>query len=178
MSLRILGTVLPKLTPQRRAELLLALNRELTQDSSKYFVAYGSINTLFDWQAKQIGDPKVAADFFGQLLAIHYIEPPPYSWGNWVFTALLNWGTAHFAAKPETKADYVQAMDTFFTAKSEAVEPNFKRNLIVNSIRTASDTGDASSFYPWLGLSKKLLPPLTPADLRFHCPRHLLRAHN
>ena len=165
-ALRILGTVLSKFQPAQRAALMLEVNREVTQGQMKYFLPYEQYMDIhLDWQFAQLGDPKLETEFFGKLLAIHYSNNPDQPWNNWVFSRLLGWGYNRFANNPATAHGYAQALADFFTARGDGVDPNYKQNLIVDSIRRASDAGQAATYHQWLDISEKLLSPQKPEAL-------------
>lgn len=152
---RCLDKVLPGMTPLERVGVLLACNRELRQENGQKLVTF-SYDDLLQWQTNQIGDPAVAAMYFGKLLAIHHNDNPK---DNWVFEQVLNWSKNHFAAYSAT------AYAEFFRSQGDKVDKNLLRATLSTCIRKAGEAGDMASYRLWNRMAAQMLPPLKPGDV-------------
>lgn len=151
----------PTLTSAERAAFLLACHQDLRQENWVKPEGY-EIGGNFNWQADRIGDPALAVDFFGKLLAIHHDAKPE---NNWIFGAVMQWGNNRFAAAPATAAPYARAMGDFFQSGGSTLDQGMIANTISTGIRKASQAGDMPSYRLWNDLAAKLLPPVKPQDV-------------
>ncbi len=157
---RCLDKALPGMTPTQRLEVLVACNRELRQENWVKPEAF-PYDGLLNWQADSIGDPVLAAEFFGKLLNIHHSSKPG---DNWIFGNLLGWGQSRFAGNPATSPTYAKAMERFFNLQGDTADRNLLATTVATGIRKASESGDIVSYRLWSDMAAKMLPPLKPAD--------------
>ena len=165
MAQRCAGRCLSRMTPPQRVDLLLAINRELTQEKWDRPLGYDGIHGNFNWQSDQIGDPKLAAAFFGELLSIHRSENPN---NNWIFAVLMGWGANRFAGNPATSAEYTAAVEMFFTVQGGKLDAGFKAGMIAQGIRKSSESGDLASYRQWSAMAAAMLPALQPGDVHLN----------
>lgn len=150
--------------PAERMAFLLECHRELRQEKTPGAITYNVPPTL-NWQADRIGDPALAVEFLGQLMAIHYSKTPAT---NAVFGGVLNWGRERFAGNSSTAPAFAKVMETFFKAQGDAFDKNMLANTITGGIRKASEAGDKDSFRVWCDMAEKMLPPLQPGDVHLN----------
>ena len=164
MVMRCLGKVLPSMTPAERMNLLLECNQELRQENwvkPEGFPYDGILN----WQADRLGDPALAVQLFGKLLAIHHSQKPEC---NWIFGNVLGWGANRFAGNPATAPAYAQAMAGFFESQGDTVDKKLLSGTLATGIRKASEAGDINSFRLWSRMAGQMLPPLKPEDVHLN----------
>lgn len=161
---RCLDKALPGMTPAERLEVLVACNRELRQENWVKPEGF-PYDGLLNWQADSIGDPVLAAEFFGKLLAIHHSPKPG---DNWIFGNVLRWGQSRFAGNPATAPTYAKAMERFFKSQGDTADKNLLTTTIATGIRKASESGDIASYHLWNDMAAKMLPPIKPEDVHFN----------
>jgi len=161
---RCLEKALPGMTPAARTEVLLACNRDLRQEKWVKLEGF-PYDGLLNWQADSIGDPVLALEFFGRLLAIHHSAK---SDGNWIFGNVLNWGANRFAGNAATAPGYAKAMESFFQSQGKALDKSLLANTVATGIRKASESGDMVSYRLWSDIAAKRLPPLKLEDVHLN----------
>lgn len=158
---RCLDKALPTMKPAERMSVLLACNKELRQDNW-YKPDNFPYDGILNWQAERIGDPALAVELFGKMLAIHHSDNPN---NKFIFGAVMSWGTKRFAGNPKTAPAYAKAMETFFTSNVKDINKKQMATTLLNSIKMSSQAGDIVSFTLWADMAEKLLPPLKPSDI-------------
>lgn len=161
---RCLDKALPRMTPAERLEVLVACNRELRQENWVKPVHFPYDGTL-NWQVDRLGDPLLAVEFFGKLLAIHH---SPEAVDNWIFGSVLSWGQRRFAGNPATAPTYAKAMEGFFKSQGDTADKNLLTTTIATGIRKASESGDIASYHLWNDMAAQMLPPIKPEDVHFN----------
>jgi hypothetical protein len=161
---RCLEKGLPGLPPTERMAVLVACHQELRQE--KWLKPEGfPYDGLLNWQADSLGDPALAVEFFGRLLAIHFSPKPD---GNWIFGNVLSWGANRFAGNPATAPGYAKVMESFFHAQGAALDKNLLASTLTTGILKASEARDLVSYRLWRDMAAKLLPPLKPEDVHLN----------
>ena len=152
------------MTPAARMEVLLACNKDLRQDKWVQFEAF-PYDGLLNWQADSIGDPVLALEFFGRLLAIHQSAKPD---SNWIFGNVLNWGANRFAGNAATATGYAKVMESFLQSQGKSLDKSLLANTVATGIRKASESGDMVKYRLWSDIAAKRLPPLTLEDVHLN----------
>jgi len=145
-------------------EVLLACNQELRQENWVKPEGF-PYDGLLNWQADSLGDPALAVEFFGRLLAIHHSPKPD---GNWIFGNVLSWGANRFPGNPATAPGYAKVMESFFHSQGAALDKNLLATTLANGIRKASESGDLVSYRLWSDMAAKRLPPIKPEDVHLN----------
>ncbi|MEI7946750.1 MAG: discoidin domain-containing protein [bacterium] len=158
---RCLDKALPTMKPADRMSVLLACNKELRQDNW-YKPDSFPYDGILNWQAERMGDPALAVELFGKLLAIHHSDNPN---NNFIFGNVMSWGAKRFAGNPKTAPAYAKAMETFFTSNGKDLNKNQIATTLQSSIKMSSQAGDIVSFTLWADMAEKMLPPLKPGDV-------------
>lgn len=159
--MRCLNKALPSLPPAERLEILTACNQDLRQENWIKPEAF-PYEGILHWQTDRVGDPALAVELFGRLLAIHHSPKPE---NNWIFGNVLSWGQRHFAANPATAPACVKAIEAFFRSRGDALSKDLLTATVTTGIRKSSDAGDLASYRLWTEMARKMLPPLAPRDL-------------
>jgi hypothetical protein len=164
LTMRCLNRVLSSLPPMERFAALVECNRSLRQDNWVRPNGY-PFDGILNWQADQVGDPKLAVALYGKMLSIHHSKNPD---NNWIFGQVLNWGGNRFGSNPAIATDYAKAMESFLQAQGADVDKNLLANTISTGIRKASETGDLASYRLWTQMVRQMLPPLKPQDVHLN----------
>ena len=158
---RALVKVSPSITPAERVALMLECQQQLRQENAPKFMGY-NVSGPLNKQADLIGDPATTADYFAKLMTLHRSEDPTK---QRVLGEVINWGRERFSKKPATAPLFVNAMASFFASQGDGADKKQMQQTIAKGIRTASETGDKTSYQLWNDLAEKLLPPAQPADI-------------
>jgi hypothetical protein len=164
LTMRCLDKALPAMKPAERVVVLEECNRELREE--KWVKKEGfPYDGVLNWQADRIGEPVLAVQFFGRLLAIHHSAKPE---DNWIFGNVMGWGARRFAGNPATAQGYARAIADFFKSEGEGVDKNLLASTIAGGIRKASEAGDLASYRLWSDMAATMLPPLKPEDVHLN----------
>lgn len=149
-------------TPAQRMDLLLKINQTVSQKAEPTLYGNPGFPGFLNQQADWLGDPSASVTLFGKLLALHYSEDPKY---NWIFQTVMGWGNGRFAGDPKQAVNYAATLGSFFEALGAKADKVQIANAVSSGIHAASQTGDMASYQAWVGMGRKLLPPVTPGDV-------------
>jgi hypothetical protein len=158
---RCYAKIAPDMTPAERMELLLACHAQLKQANAPKYMGY-NLTAVLNTHADSLGEPTVALEFFGKLLAVHHNEDVTQ---NRVFGDVMNWGNTRFASNPLTSATYAKTIESFFAAQGDGADSNLMRQQITAGIRKTSEAGDLASYRLWTGMAAQFLPPVQAGEI-------------
>lgn len=162
---RLLDKSLAEQPVEERANILLGIHREVSEDKAIRYEDW-PFEGVLDWQSGQLGkDPQVQLAYFSNLLKVHAASSAPQ---QRVFSRVLGWGQKRFADNPKTSAQFAHAMAAFFQDGGNPTKPNMIRDQIINGLRTSSSANDLVSYRLWVDMSAKLLPAVQAGDIHLN----------